>query len=1599
MLELDLDSKESLQRSSSAFSDAPTEDDQERSGVCMWPFKKLCDQFCADVLDPSWEVRHGAALGLREVLRSHAGSAAVDIPLVQGSTSCAVPGKAGEHDLEALTEEMASSILDANQSWVEDCVLVLLCVLLLDRMGDFVSDSMVAPVRETAAQAVGTALQPLPVSGVKEVLRLLQDMVNASSWEVRHGGLLGLKYLLVVRNDVLADTIPVAVSAVLKGLGDTYDDVRAAAADVLVAVAEDLTTQVPQVVDSLRHTLWEILLDMDDLSSATASVMQLLWQLYSQPGTFQPSKDLSSLVPRLWPFFRHSLSSVRLAVVQCCEQLIRCSPQQDSWLEPLFGDMLTLTFCNLLLETHENVLNSSDRVWQLLMQQMRGALLRSSLPASVIGVYFRLASTPLGHGYDECLMHQMLDHVGNEGRSVDPGDDDEDLQPLKRARVEAFDGQIKEAQQHVLGSQWSGNATQMRLATARALGHLTVMASEPCMGEVLRCLDSPSATARMMGGLVVWHWVQVIKEGHRTDMNSSESMNQAPSNIPQAVISRLYGLLSGLTASAPVHGTEPYLEVQGYYTKLRGELGALLTQCDQYGVSVPWQLTSPIESAPLGPIVELTQSIQCDSSVPGIPSMQQQIYASANTVMMAQESLHMATTACVAAAAIRCGSLPAKLNCIIQPLMGAIRKEPDALLQKLFAEALAELIIVCTKRKPSPAKILRNVCTLACGDPMEVPSVSMDENDQADKPCTSEEVLRGVLSIEPGVDQNSAAIQGARNARHGAEAVLVALAKLLKEDLFRSLPQLWEHMTAGLMGALGDGPRDQEVDAQGVVHCLQILKVLGSVAAPELLPQLDAVLRASIQCCQHEQRAVRLASARCSAVLAGAHTTHMMPLLLDQVIPLLGKMSCDRAREGAVVVVYHLVKDLGPKLAAYSVLLVVPLMGRMCDAVENVRLVATTCFGSLVGLLPLGQGMDPPPGLSDAQRKACIKDKTFLAQLLDNKKVDDYVLPLKINAELRHYQQEGINWLSFLRKFGLHGVLADDMGLGKTLQAAASVAASVVEDESNGDGEACQLPSLVVCPATLVPHWGHEIDRFVGGDVLRALQYMGTPSDRCMLQSQLPHYNVLIMSYEALRADVQWVSSIRWNYCVLDEGHLIKNPNTKVAIACKQVLAKNRLILSGTPIQNNVLELWSLFDFLMPGFLGAKREFTSKYGRAVQAARYSKKGSVEADAGLLALDSLHKQVMPFILRRTKDEVLADLPPKIIQDIYCDLSPLQRRLYEDFSRSQASEELDAAIKSGAGQGDRAHMFQSLQYLRRLCDHPLLALDWSLPEHRDAVRDVLDADLADWQAAEERLHAVAEAPKLAALRELLAQCGIQGSPGAQDRGPTNGSLDVDCVDDATPIHRMLVFAQLIQMLDVVERDVLQAGGVAYLRLDGRMSPTQRMHVVRRFNTDPTIGVLLLTTKVGGLGLNLTAADTVVFLEHDWNPMNDLQAMDRAHRLGQRRTVNVYRILTRGTLEGKIMGLQQFKLSVANAVVTHDNTSLATMDTGKLLDLFSYTPDGGGPRRGPGGSVDGQGGGARSRPQGPVVEGFKELWDERQYAEEFDLSSFVGKLARRE
>jgi len=399
----------------------------------------------------------------------------------------------------------------------------------------------------------------------------------------------------------------------------------------------------------------------------------------------------------------------------------------------------------------------------------------------------------------------------------------------------------------------------------------------------------------------------------------------------------------------------------------------------------------------------------------------------------------------------------------------------------------------------------------------------------------------------------------------------------------------------------------------------------------------------------------------------------------------------------------------------------------------------------------------------------------------------------------------------------------------------------------------------------------------------------------------------------------------------------------------------------GTPIQNNVHEIWATFDFLMPHFLGSSSDFLREFAKPIAKSQLSDASATDISQGMESLKILHQQVLPFVLRREKSQVIKELPPKIITDLSCGLSKQQSNLYQQVLMSSGIKEaLDMVDNSFTGKADvvvppkfEGGVLSSLLQLRLICTHPLLH---SLFSSKNSNTKCM--------AASRSLAHIDCSGKLTALNDLLRHAGIvepeitaadndksgffttddsSGNDGLED-----GNLDF-CDDSQTIIafpesaissSKCLIFAQFTQSLDIIERLLFEPHmpSLQYLKLDGRIPSNQRTSIVDKFNQDINIKVLLLTTKVGGLGLNLTGADKVIFLEPDWNPYVDLQAMDRAHRIGQTKTVNVYRMITSDTIEEKMMKLQQRKKATSDAVVNTDNSTMFSIGTDRLLDIFT-------------------------------------------------------------
>ena len=467
--------------------------------------------------------------------------------------------------------------------------------------------------------------------------------------------------------------------------------------------------------------------------------------------------------------------------------------------------------------------------------------------------------------------------------------------------------------------------------------------------------------------------------------------------------------------------------------------------------------------------------------------------------------------------------------------------------------------------------------------------------------------------------------------------------------------------------------------------------------------------------------------------------------------------------------------------------------------------------------------------------------------------------PAGFVGQLRDYQREGLGWIEFLRRFSFGGCLADDMGVGKTAQVLALLE---TRRERRAAGEALG-PSLVVVPRSLVFNWKEEAARFTPR--LRVLDYTGVGRDVAAFAGS----DLILTTYGTVRRDVLRLKDVDFDYLVLDEAQAVKNAGTEAAKAVRLLRGGHRLALSGTPVENHLGELWSLFEFLNPGMLGAASVFKMTGGAA--------RNPDEETRRLLA-----HALRPFILRRTKEQVARELPPKTEQTLYCEMEPVQRKLYNELRQHYRSALLKRIEEEGLAKS-KIQVLEALLRLRQAACHPGL----------------IDAKRRGEPSA-----------KLETLLEQLREVLDEG-------------------------HKALVFSQFTSLLRIV-RDRLEGDQIPYEYLDG--ATRDRQAPVERFQNDADCRLFLVSLKAGGLGLNLTAAEYVFLLDPWWNPAVEAQAVDRAHRIGQTRHVFAYRIIARDTVEEKVLELQKTKRDLAAAIISQDNSVLRSLRREDLELLLS-------------------------------------------------------------
>ena len=522
-----------------------------------------------------------------------------------------------------------------------------------------------------------------------------------------------------------------------------------------------------------------------------------------------------------------------------------------------------------------------------------------------------------------------------------------------------------------------------------------------------------------------------------------------------------------------------------------------------------------------------------------------------------------------------------------------------------------------------------------------------------------------------------------------------------------------------------------------------------------------------------------------------------------------------------------------------------------------------------------------------------------------------YRIPGDIYPSLFDYQKTGVRWLWELYSQQVGGIIGDEMGLGKTIQAIAFLAGLHYSKKIT-------KPVIVVAPATVMKQWVNEFHTWwppfrvsilhtsgsgmidVGREARREEEMSAQIYDasrrkplskaqkaaKKIVDRVVSEGHVLVTTYSGLQTYAELLIPVDWEYAVLDEGHKIRNPNTAITIYCKELRTANRIILSGTPMQNNLVELWSLFDFVFPMRLGTLVNFRQQFEFPIRQGGYANASNLQVQTASRCAETLKDTISPYLLQRIKVDVAADLPKKTEQVLFCKLTRPQRQAYEEFL---AGDDMKSIFNG------KRQVLYGVDILRKICNHP------DLVEHRTlSVKPGYNYGSG------------VKSGKMVIVRELL------------DVWKKGG-------------HKTLLFAQHRIMLDILEKYIKSMDGINYRRMDGNTPIPNRQIMVDEFNNNPEAHVFLLTTKVGGLGINLTGADRVIIFDPDWNPSTDIQARERAWRLGQKREVQIYRLMSAGTIEEKIFHRQIFKQFLTNKIL-RDPKQRQTFQMKDLHDLFT-------------------------------------------------------------
>ncbi|EGZ21728.1 hypothetical protein PHYSODRAFT_489603 [Phytophthora sojae] len=1349
--------------------------------------------------------------------------------------------------------------------WLEECLIRCICVLALDQFVDYSADGSVSPVREVCAQVFGILLGSLSSEEtLVGYLQVVRTLFSGSTWQACHGGLLGLKYLVRAHSNHAKVLVPRFYDDIVTAFSqsDSEEDVLVLAAEMFKDFAPYLDRVEDTGIKKAAQLLWGSLKLHEKAGLVSASIVEALSAWYNHAPVATVLQNDSEVSRSLWQNLSYTVPMLHHHSSSVRASSGICVAAIFSGEVSCFSSS-SVDFARVFLP---------HLLLQLLLEK------DESVQQSLLAAWKKVVSS-LSEG--EMLMSIIAEPLLRWTKLLWSTDDINYL-----------------------------NNMSSRVAFAEAIGFVLahVPLSGACMTDLVKLFRdgmSSSSGARQCGILLAlskWSCFEKQLAQEKLDTQSQRVQHLLDSMGP--TLSSFAGNQWITLHPDAVSDGRPvfYSEQLGSLKRVKQMEARIVEILSAVGISVqpagrPDSASSADISRQIAEHVALFPYDQLQNRPKEYESAhfkRQDLFLVDELVQQSFSRFYHRIQGLGSSAFCELLPIPKKSGFLVKALMNSIKEEEEQVFRTISSQTIANFVVdQAHVQKKCVSKIISNLCNSA-----------------------------GALKTKVRVA--------------GAEATLRQLCKRAGGSLFETCSALEDNISKAW-----NEPNADVLTIQRSMHLIVLMMShVESGAMPTCLSWFDQLAQL-IQRPYDNHRTRRIVAHAVATICKyaqGEHRESAMLVVYNSIFVAFtrtGSVDATEVLEGAVMVLDRIVHSLGSDLMPYVPSMVHYAMKTMSSQFKLVRTLAAGAFADLVPLIPLQMDLelhDSNKLLPDALRTIVSQNavsRTFLESFTEGKAIQhvDVKSWLAPDISIRVYQQHGVDWLCFMANNNLHGILADDMGLGKTLQSLSAMAATLSMSSSIlEEGRAC----LIVCPPIIVHHWIQEAKKYLPGFFESIIDYSLPASERKALNRKgglpiLDHGPTLIVTtYAILRTDIEFLSGIDYSFVVLDEAHLIRNPSTALFRAVLELRAVHRVALSGTPLQNNVTDLWALFEFLMPGYLGEFVDFRREFVLPITKSKERNATTKQKELAAIAIAQLHQKVLPFILRRTKDQVLEELPPKIISNVLLPLSSLQKRLYS-LASSAETEATASSRSTNAKKPDTkplTNVLTNLQLLRKICVHPALVAD-------NAVTRGLNSKemkaLGDWKSS----------GKMTGLRDLLVECC---DVAAWDQGSREGSgADADNLDETNlSPHRCLVFAHLQRTLDLTEqmlRDALP--GVTYRRLDGQTPHAKRADIVQHFNADPSIDVLLLTTSVGGLGLTLTGADTVIFIEHSWNPFVDLQAMDRAHRIGQKRTVRVFRLIMEESLEEHILNLQEFKEQVAATVVRKSDaqTSMNTNTKGVL------------------------------------------------------------------